>query len=54
MDYALKLCDSPFTVGATEEERDAALTHEMTAAPEHAHKMAVTTTPHHVIATSHE
>ncbi len=64
MDYALKLCDSPFTVGATEEERDAALTHEMTAAPEHAHKMAVTTesgrkmavttTPRHVIATSHE
>ncbi len=54
MDYALKLCDSPFTVGATEEERDAALTHEMTAAPKHAHKMAVTTTPRHVIATSHE
>ncbi len=54
MDYALKLCDSPFTVGAMEEERDAALTHEMTAAPEHAHKMAVTTTPRHVIATSHE
>ncbi len=64
MDYALKLCDSPFTVGATEEERDAALTHEMTAAPEHAHKMAattesgrkmaVTTTPRQVTADRHE
>ncbi len=64
MDYALMLCDSPFTVGVAEEECDAALTHEMTAAPEHAHKMAVTTesghkmavttTPRHVIAASHE
>ncbi len=64
MDYALMLCDSPFTVGVVEEERDAALTPEMTAAPEHAHKMAataesgrkmaVTTTPRHVRAASHE
>ncbi len=64
MDYALKLCDPSFTVGVTEEERDAALTQERTPAPEHAHKMAatmesgrkiaVTTTPRHVIATSHE
>ncbi|MGL6081912.1 MAG: hypothetical protein ACRC4N_05390, partial [Gammaproteobacteria bacterium] len=64
MDYALMLCDSPFTVGVVEEERDAALTPQMTPAPEHAHKMAataesgrkmaVTTTPRHVIAASHE
>ncbi len=64
MDYALKLSDSPFTVGATEEERDAVLPRERTPAPEHAHKMAVTTesgrkmavttTPRHVIATNHE
>ncbi len=64
IDIALQLSGSPFTVGATEEERDAALTQERTPAPEHAHKMAatmesgrkmvVTTTPRHVIATSHE
>ncbi len=63
LDYALTLCDSPFTVGVVEEERDAALTPEMTAAPEHAHKMAATaesgrtmavTTPRHVRAASHE
>ncbi len=64
LDYALMLCDSPFTVGVVEEERDAALTPEMTAATEHAPKMAViaesgrtmavTTTPRHVRAASHE
>ncbi len=40
MDYALKLSDSLFTVGATEEDRDAVLPRERMPAPEHAHKMA--------------
>ncbi len=43
IDIALQLSGSPFTVGATEEERDAALTQERTPAPEHTHKMAATT-----------
>ncbi len=46
MDYALQLSDSLFTVGATEEERDAVLPRGRTPAPEHAHKMAETTTHH--------
>ncbi len=47
MDYAL------FTVGVAE-EHDTALTRVMADAPEHVRKMAATTTPHHVIAASHE
>ncbi len=53
MDYALITVGSAFTVGVTG-ERDTALTRVMADAPEHAHKMATTTTPHHVIAASHE
>ncbi len=59
MDYALRLSDSPFTLGATEEEIDTVLPRERTPAPEHAHKMAattesgrkmaVTTTPRHAL-----
>ncbi len=40
MDYALQLSDSLFTVGATEEDRDAVLPRGRMPAPEHAHKMA--------------
>ncbi len=46
MDYALQLSDSLFTVGATEEDRDAVLPRGRTPAPEHAHKMAEATTHH--------
>ncbi len=64
MDYALLSVGSLFTVGVAEEERDNASLTEMVAAPECAHKMAVTaepdrkmvdtTTPRHAIAASHE
>ncbi len=53
MDYALITDGSAFTVGVTG-ERDAALIRVMADAQEHAHKMATTSTPHHVIAASHE
>ncbi len=44
---------SAFTVGVTE-ERDTAPNCEITAALEHAHKMAATTTPCSVIAATHK
>ncbi len=64
MDYALLCVGSSFTVGVADEKRNTALTSVITAALEHAHKMAATaepvhkmaatTTPRHVIAASHE
>ncbi len=63
LDYVLLTIGSAFTVGVAE-ERDTALNCMITAALEHAHKMAATaepvhkmaatTTPRHVIAASHE
>ncbi len=53
LDYVLLTVGSAFTVGVAE-ERDTALNCMITAALEHAHKMAATTTPRHVIAASHE
>ncbi len=53
LDYVLLTVGSAFTVGVAE-ERDTALNCMITAALEHAHKMVATTTPHHVIAASHE
>ncbi len=53
LDYALLTVGSAFTVGVTE-ERDTAPNCVITAALEHAHKMAATTTPRSVIAASHK
>ncbi len=53
MDYALLTVGSTLTVGVAE-ERDTAPNCEFTAALEHAHKMAATTTPCSVIAASHD
>ncbi len=54
MDYALLTVGSLFTVGFAEDERDTASATEMGDAPEVTHKMAVTTTHHHVSADRHE
>ncbi len=53
LDYALLTVGSAFTVGVAEEQ-DTAPNCEITAALEHAHKMAATTTPRHISATSKE
>ncbi len=53
LDYALWTVGSAFTVGVAE-ERDTAPNCEITAALEHAHKMAATTTPCSVIAATHK
>ncbi len=53
LDYALLTVGSAFTVGVAE-ERDTAPNCEITAALEHAHKMAATTTPRHISTTSKE
>ncbi len=52
LDYALLCTGSSFTVGVTEEESGTASTSEMVDTPECVHKMAATTTPRHVSATS--
>ncbi len=54
MDYALLTVGSLFTVGFAEDERDTASVTEIADAPEGTHKMAVTTTHHHVSADRHE
>ncbi len=54
MDYALLCAGSSFTVGVAEEESGTAYASEMVDAPKCAHVMAVTTTPRHVSAASHE
>ncbi len=53
LDYVLWTVGSAFTVGVAE-ERDTAPNCVITAALEHAHKMAATTTPRSVIAASHK
>ncbi len=53
LDYALLTVGSAFTVGVAE-ERDTAPNCVITAALEHAHKMAATTTPRSVIAANHK
>ncbi len=53
LDYALWTVGSAFTVGFVE-ERETAPNCEITAALEHAHKMAATTTPRSVIAANHK
>ncbi len=53
LDYVLWTVGSAFTVGIAE-ERNITPNCEITAALEHAHKMAATTTPRHVSAASHE
>ncbi len=54
MDYALLCAGSSFTVGVGDEESGTASASEMVDAPECAHKMAATTTPRHISATSKE
>ncbi len=54
MEYALLLAGSSFTVGVAEEDSDTKSGSKMVDAPECVHKMAATTTPHHVNAASHE
>ncbi len=53
LDYVLWTVGSAFTVGVAE-ERETAPNCEITAALEHAHKMAATTTPRSVIAANHK
>ncbi len=55
MDYALLRAGSSFTVGVAEEDSDTKSVSEMVDAPEHAHKMAATTTtPRSVSAANHK